>query len=111
MTRTRYLEMCEQLGKEPVEEEIPPDYEDFPDIAIVAMNVFAALGDRIYPEVGFVGKDFTSLDLHFELNGITGNDRDIFLEILLYLESRAIDQSREEIKRAMDKLKRKSRGS
>ena len=29
MTRDRYLEMCEQMGNEPVEEEIPPDTEDF----------------------------------------------------------------------------------
>ena len=34
MTRDRYLEMKEQLGDEPIEAEIPPDWEDFPDNVI-----------------------------------------------------------------------------
>ena len=32
MTRERYFKMCEQLGQEPKEEEIPLDASDFPDI-------------------------------------------------------------------------------
>ena len=32
MTKPRYLEMMEQLGNEPIESEIPPDAEDFPEI-------------------------------------------------------------------------------
>ena len=31
MTRDRYLEMCEQLGKEPDPERIPPDWNYFPE--------------------------------------------------------------------------------
>ena len=34
MTRERYFKMCEQLGQEPNLEEIPPDIEDFPEIAV-----------------------------------------------------------------------------
>ena len=43
MTRERYLKMCEQLGKEPNPEEIPPDWEDFPEIVIHAINTFSML--------------------------------------------------------------------
>jgi len=34
-------------------------------------------------------------------------DTELFLEILTYLESRAIQQSREQLKREREKLKRK----
>tara|TARA_R110000796_G_scaffold8401_2_gene27703 strand:+ start:443 stop:739 length:297 start_codon:yes stop_codon:yes gene_type:complete len=98
--------MCEQLGKEPDLDEMPPAIEDFPDIAIQAMNTFSALGDRIYPDIGYVGKDFTNLSAYIEIQGI--EDKELFLEILTYLESRAIERSQEQLKRERDKLKRKS---
>ena len=67
MTRDKYLEMMDQLGKEPVEEEIPPDWEDFPEIVLDALNTFNMLGDRMYPDVGYVGKDYTNLNHFIEL--------------------------------------------
>ena len=105
MTRERYFAMCEQLGKEPVESEIPPDWEDFPSIVIDAMSVFAMLGDRIMADIGFVGKDFTNLRLYMDIYAI--EDKELFLEILTFLESRAIESSRETMKREREKLKRK----
>ena len=39
MTRERYLEMMEQLGKEPIESEIPPSWEDFPEDIISSINI------------------------------------------------------------------------
>ena len=106
MTQERYLKMCEQLGKEPDLDEMPPAIEDFPDIAIQAMNTFSALGDRIYPDIGYIGKDFTNLSAYIEIQGI--EDKELFLEILTYLESRAIERSQESMKRERDKLKRKT---
>jgi len=105
MTRERYFKMCEQMGKDPDPKEIPPDVEDFPEIAILALNTFSSLGDRVYPDVGYVGKDFTNLPHYIEVYGI--EDKELFLEILTYLESRAVQQSREELKREREKLKRK----
>jgi len=105
MTRDRYFMMCEQLGKEPDPEEIPPDWEDFPDIVVEAMTVFSMLGDRIMADIGFVGKDFTNLPHYIDIYNI--QDKELFLEILVFLESRAIDQSRETMKKERDKLKRK----
>lgn len=105
MTRERYLKMCEQLGKEPDPEEIPPDMEDFPDIAIHALNTFSSLGDRLVPDVGYMGKDFTNLPYYMKFYGV--EDEQLFLEILTWLESRAIDRSHESMKREREKLKRK----
>ena len=106
MTRERYLKMCEQLGKEPDPKEMPPDWEDFPDIAMYAMSTFSNLGDRVYPDIGYVGKDFTNLPFYLKMYDI--KDEELFLEILTYLESRAVDQSRKDLKREREKLKRKS---
>jgi len=106
MTRDRYLKMCEQLNKEPDLNEIPPDIEDFPDIAVQAMSIFGSLGDRIYPDIGYIGKDFTNLNQYIQIYGI--EDKELLLEILTYLESRAIKNSQEQLKRERDKLKRKT---
>jgi len=105
MTRERYFMMCEQLGKEPDDEEIPPDWEDFPTIVIDAMSVFSMLGDRIMADIGFVGKDFTNLPLYMEIYSV--EDKELFLEILTFLESRAREASQENMKKERDKLKRK----
>ena len=70
MTRDRYLMMCEQLGKDPDPEEMPPDYSDFPDVAIHAMNIFSMLNDRMYPDIGYVGKDYTNLPVLMQIYNI-----------------------------------------
>lgn len=105
MTRDRYIAMCEQLGKEPDEKEIPPDWEDFPYIVQIAINTFNMLGDRVYPEIGYIGKDYTNLSHYIEVYDI--EDKEFFLEILHWADSRAIKQSSEHLKREYDKLKRK----
>ena len=106
MTRERYLKMCEQMGQEPKEDEIPPDEYDFPEIAISAINTFGSLGDRVYPDVGYTGKDFTNLPFYLETYGV--EDKDLFLEILVFLESRAVSHSQEVLRREREKLKRTS---
>ena len=53
--------MMEQLGKPPIEEEIPPTFEDFPEIAQDAILIFNALGNRIIAEVGYIGKSYDQL--------------------------------------------------
>lgn len=105
MTRNKYLDMCEQLGKEPSDKEIPPDWEDFPEIVQEAINTFNGLGDRIFPDVGYTGKDYTNLPHFLKLYEIT--DTEFFLEVISWLDSRAIKKSQEQLKREHDKLKRK----
>ena len=98
----------EQLNQEPVDEEIPPDFEDLPDIVVLAINTFNSLGDRVYPEIGYVGKDYTNLPFFIDIYGI--EDTEFFLEILSWLDSRAIKKSSEAMKKEYEKLKRKSSG-
>jgi hypothetical protein len=108
MTRDKYFTMMEQLEKEPKDAEIPPDLEDLPDDAITAMNVFNSLGDRVYPEIGYTGKDYTTLELQMSLHFIS--NKEFFLEVLNWLEARAIKKASEQLKREYDKLKRNKNG-
>ena len=61
MTKDQYLRMVEQTGEEIDWDRCPPDIEDFPKVVHTAMNIFNSLGDRIYADVGYIGKDFTNL--------------------------------------------------
>ncbi len=108
MTRERYFEMQEQMGLEPLDGDIPPDWEDLPDIVIDAVNTFNQLGDRAYPEIGYIGKDYTNLYHFIDLYDIS--DTEFFLQLLTWLDSRAIKKSQELIKREHEKLKRKGSG-
>ena len=108
MTRDRYLELCEQMGNEPVEEEIPPSWEDFPEIVLDAVSTFNSLGDKVQAEVGYIGKDYTNLNHYLEVYGI--EDKEFFLHLLNWLDARAIKKSSEEMKRQVEKMKRKTSG-
>ena len=100
--------MMEQLGKEPIDEEIPPDWEDLPEIVVQAVSTFNMLGDRAYPEIGYIGKDYTNLPHYIDAYGI--EDKEYFLQILAWLDARAIKKSSEMMKREYEKLKRQNRG-
>jgi hypothetical protein len=108
MTRNKYLDMMEQLGKEPIEEEIPPDFEDLPEVVVDAVATFNMLGDRVYPEIGYVGKDYTNLNYYMDIYSV--EDKEYFLEILAWLDARAVKKSSEMMKREYEKLKRQNRG-
>lgn len=105
MTQERYFKMCEQLEQEPIEDEIPPDWDDFPPIVHSAMATFNMLGDRVYPEIGYMGKDYTNLP--YFIDQYEPDDKEFFLVLLDWLDSRAITSSQEHLKREHDKLKRK----
>ena len=107
MDKDRYLSMMDELGQDPIPEEVPPGIEDFPEIVIDGINAFNSLGDRIYPEIGYIGKDYTNLPLYIEMYKI--EDKDTFLEILLRLDSEAIKTAQDKLKREYDRLKRKSK--
>ena len=110
LTAERYFEMQEQMGQPIEEDRIPPDMDDFPDIIINAIQTFNRLGDRVYPDIGYIGKDFTNLNLYMKIYEIEEKDKDFLLEIIEWLDARAIKKSADQLKREYDKIKRKSSG-
>jgi hypothetical protein len=105
MNKDRYLEMQEQLGRKPDPEKCPPGIEDFPDEVVEAIQIFNYLGDRVYPEIGYIGKDYTNLPILIKVFEI--DNRELLLEVLSRLDSEAIKISQERLKREYDKIKRK----
>ena len=99
--------MCEQTGMEIDWERCPPDINDFPESTLTTLTIFQELGDRIYPDVGYIGKDFTKLELLFELHDVrTYPEKDWAVELLLFLDQEMITQSQQSIKAAHDKARR-----
>ena len=108
MTKDQYLMMCEQTGEEIDWDRCPPDADDFPSSVLTSLEIFNQLGDRVYPDVGDVGKDFTNLNLLFELYKIDSVvEKEWILEILLYMDSEAIKESQQRIKEQVNKMKSK----
>ena len=99
--------MVEQTGEEIDWEKCPPEIEDFPDSVHTAMNIYNSLGDRIYPEIGFIGKDFTNLSLLYDNYYIEEYEKDWIFELLLFLDSNNIKESQKRIKSEIDRIKRK----
>jgi hypothetical protein len=108
MTRDRYLDLCEQMGNKPIEDEIPPDWDDFPEIVNICVATFNQLGDRVQADIGYIGKDYTNVNQFMDLYGV--DDKEFFFRLLSFLDNRAIKKSSEELKRQHDKLKRQSSG-
>ncbi len=107
MSKDQYLEMCAQMGEEPNWEKCPPDWEDFPPIIIDTVNIFYSLGDRIYPEIGYVGKDFTNWEFLLKQYKIEEHQKDYVFDLTMWLDARRIEASQKKLKAEYDKLKRK----
>lgn len=107
MTKDQYLMMCEQTGEEIDWEKCPPDWEDFPEIISTILNMFNSLGDRVYPDIGYIGKDFITFDFLLKHYKIQKHQIDFVFNTILWLDSRAIKESQKRIKREMDRIKNK----
>ncbi len=108
MTKDQYLRMVEQTGEEIDWERCPPEWEDFPQSVPTAMEIFNSLGDKVYPEIGLIGKDFTNINMLYELHDISNpKEKDWTLELLLYLESKAVDRAQKQLKAEYEKAKKK----
>ena len=99
--------MCEQTGEEIDWDRCPPDIEDFPESVYTAINIFNSLGNKIFADVGFTGKDYTNLDLLYEQYYVEEYEKDWLFEFLIHMEVRSIETSQRQLKAEMDKIKRK----
>tara|TARA_Y100000361_G_C11075264_1_gene297912 strand:- start:435 stop:761 length:327 start_codon:yes stop_codon:yes gene_type:complete len=108
MTKEQYLMMCEQTGEEIDWDRCPPEPEDFPSSVITALNIFNSLGNKVYGDVGYTGKDFTNIDLILEVYKVTSYlERSWILELLLFMDSIAIEENNQRLKEAHAKIKKK----
>lgn len=107
MSKDQYLEMCEQVGQEPDWEKCPPDWDDFPQVVIDAVNIFHSMGDRMYPDIGYVGKDYTNFKFLLSNYSIEEHQTDYVLDLILWLDGRRIEASQKKLKAEYDKIRNK----
>ena len=107
MSKDQYLEMMDQMNEEPDWDKCTPDWEDFPELVVTCMNIYHSMGDRIFPDVGFIGKDYTNFKFLLENYGIEEHQKDFVFDTLLWLDSRAIEASQKRLKAEYDRMKRK----
>lgn len=105
-TQDKYIEMCEQLGKEPDMEEMPLLFEDFPLFVQESLHIYGKLGNRIVGEIGLIGKDYTNLETLFRVYEVESPK--LAMEIITFIESREVQHSRENMKKEREKQKRSS---
>lgn len=83
MTKEAYFEMCEALGSEPLEEEIPVDYEDFCLDVQEALGIYSKLRDEWDTMNGvYLGKNYVGLVDILELLDVPVEDRRTQFELI-----------------------------
>lgn len=89
MTREVYIEMCEALGDPIIEENIPPDFQDFPEEIQNSIQIYGYLNDNWdYMNGNYIGKDFNLLFKLFELLEVTERaEKRLIFETIKYLDS------------------------
>lgn len=93
MTRESYLDMCEQLNSEPIEDEIPIEIEDFQDQVKEAWTIYSYLPDRVDSFSGsYYGKSIESIANLFELFDIEIKDRILVLKLVMLFDKYETEQ-------------------
>lgn len=76
MTKDAYFEMCEALGSEPIEEEIPVEQGDFPIEVQEAIDVYYRMRDEWDTMSGtYLGKSFAGFQDVLDIMDIPKGDR------------------------------------
>lgn len=79
MSKDAYFDMCEQLNEEPIEEEIPLEIGDFPELVQQCFVVYGILPDQ-WDSMGggFMGKDYSIVFSLFQVYDI-GDSAEVLL--------------------------------
>ena len=89
MTKDAYFELCEMLGNEPVDSDIPVEWSDLPDIVQITMEIYSFLPDRWEGmSATFLGKDYQIVFNLFETFDIDNkSERNLILRLMSYIDS------------------------
>lgn len=88
MTKDAYFDMCEMLGSEPIEEEIPVERGDFPVEVQEAIEVYYRLRDEWDTMSGtYMGKSYVGLRDILDIMEIPQEDRKWTLDWISIMDS------------------------
>lgn len=87
MTREQYFEMCEMMGSEPVEDEIPVEIDDLPTEAQTALELYNILQDQWDSVVGrYEGKNLSNIKHVFDIWEIAKSEQKLMLNLVLIID-------------------------
>jgi hypothetical protein len=87
MTQQQYFEMCEMMGSEPVEEEIPVEYEDLPLEVQEALQLYNTLQDSWdYMGGNYIGKNLSYFGSVLQMYQIPQEDQSRLYELIVYID-------------------------
>jgi len=104
MTKEAYFEMCESLGSEPIDSEIPLDYNDLPVDAQEALQMYNKLRDEWDGFNGiYLGKNYAGILDIFSILEVPVEDRRTMFELINMIDlhrKNAIAEQREATKQS-----------
>jgi hypothetical protein len=98
------------MGDIPDRNSMPLDISDFPLPVTFALDLYGKLGDRYATtDLGllYIGKDLATLPLLFSYSDIPENEHCFLLDIIHYLDARAVRDSAKRMQNVAKKLKAK----
>ena len=104
VTKEAYFQMCEMLGQEPVEADIPVEFMDLPHECQTAIYIYTSLKDEIDPMSGtYHGKSLLGLLDLFSIYEVEHLDRRIVLEFIQSLDGFRKEANRIKVQAATNK--------
>ena len=83
MTKEHYFEVCEAVGSQPIESEIPIEYDDLPIDIQLALDVYYKLRDEWdYMNGNYIGKSFNGFKDILDILEVPLDDRKTILEYI-----------------------------
>lgn len=88
MTKDAYFEICEMMNSEPIDSEIPVDFEDFPVTVQQAFGVYSKLKDEWdYMNGNYLGKSYAGILDILTLLEVPVEDRKTMFELITLIDS------------------------
>jgi hypothetical protein len=104
MTKHQYFEMCDALGSEPVDEEIPVDLSDFPAEVQEMFNIYYFLPDLWDGMSGtYQGKNTSIIFDLFDLYKVDKEDRLVYLMLISGIDNIRKKLINEKVKKQNEK--------
>ncbi len=83
MTKAAYFEMCEMLGAEPIESEIPTEYDDLLTDVQEALDIYHKLKDEWDTMNGnYLGKSYAGISDIFDILDVPKEDRKTLFNLI-----------------------------